>query len=366
MTHIGIRIVIVISFLSFSSCILRPVPFDEDIWRKDVAQQQAERLYWEHFRDGKFYNPWMPMDRGGFLDFLRWRLSKKLPYTEEEKSFRPDFIPHLAERIKATGQGDFIAWVGHGTFLMRLKGQYWLTDPIFSDRAFLPKRVTPPAIRGEALKGLRGIVNVIVSHNHYDHLDADSIRSLPHGSRVYVPLGLKEYVESLNKEIVVRELDWWETVDLQGSDRLVCLPAQHWSRRIGQPVNSTLWASYMLVMGGVTIYYGGDSGYFIGYREIGRRFGNNIDYALLPVTAYHPRWFMHYAHINVPEALAAFKDLGARTFIPTQWGTFNLGDNPPGYPVLDLKRTIAMSHLDPSRFVIMDIGQIVKLNQGEG
>jgi L-ascorbate metabolism protein UlaG (beta-lactamase superfamily) len=105
------------------------------------------------------------------------------------------------------------------------------------------------------------------------------------------------------------------------------------------------------------IYFGGDSGYFIGYREIGRRFPN-IGYALLPTTAYHPRWFMHYAHMNIPEALAAFRDLGARYFIPTQWGTFHLGDEPPGYAALDLKNTIQKRNLDSSRFIIMDIGQI--------
>jgi L-ascorbate metabolism protein UlaG (beta-lactamase superfamily) len=105
------------------------------------------------------------------------------------------------------------------------------------------------------------------------------------------------------------------------------------------------------------IYYGRDSGYFVGYREIGRQFPN-INYDLLPLTAYHPRWFMHYAHMNVPEALAAFIDLGAKYFIPTQWGTFHLGDEPPGYAALDLKNTIQKRNLDSSRFIIMDIGQI--------
>jgi len=105
----------------------------------------------------------------------------------------------------------------------------------------------------------------------------------------------------------------------------------------GEPLNvavtSPLWASYLLITPETVIYYGGDSGYFVGYREIGRQFPN-INYALLPLTAYHPRWFMHYAHMNVPEALAAFIDLGARYFIPNQWGTFHLGDEPPGYPIL--------------------------------
>ncbi len=221
-----------------------------------------------------------------------------------------------------------------------------------------PKRVTPPALTADELRTLTDRLNVIISHNHYDHLDADSIRSLPGKSRLFVPRGLKQFVSSLHNGVVT-ELDWWESVDLSGDTRLVCLPAQHWSRRIGQPLNSTLWASFILITPDTSVYYGADSGYFVGYREIGRRFPG-ITYALLPVTAYHPRWFMHYAHINASEAIDAFRELGAEYFIPTQWGAFHLGDNPPGYPALDLKRAMRERNADSSRFIIMEPGQIVQ------
>ena len=113
----------------------------------------------------------------------------------------------------------------------------------------------------------------------------------------------------------------------------------------------------MLITSQMKIYLGGDSGYFVGYQEIGKRFPG-IDYALLPTTAFHPRWFMHYNHMNVAETIDAFGDLKARFMIPTQWGTFHLGDEPPGYPVLELKRKIVARGLDPERFIIMDIGEI--------
>lgn len=138
---------------------------------------------------------------------------------------------------------------------------------------------------------------------------------------------------------------------------LVCLPMQHWSRRIGQGLNETLWASFLLITPTAKIYFGGDTGYFIGHREIGKRYPG-IDYALLPTTAYHPRWFMHYAHMDIDEALAAFDDLGARTMIPHQWGTFHLGDEPVGYSALELKRKITGQGLDSSRFIILNIGEI--------
>lgn len=333
--------------------------FDEAQWRKTVEGQSVENLYAPHFADEKYFNPWLPQEQGRFWQFLKWRFSEKGQYTEEERAYRPKLIPQLRERINdLDGKKDFIAWIGHSTFLMRLQDEYWLTDPMFSQRALLPKRVTPPALTANDLRELTDRVNVIISHNHYDHLDAKSIRSLPDNSRIFVPRGLKEFVSSLH-DGVVTELDWWETIDLPGGTKLVCLPAQHWSRRIGQSVNSTLWASFMVITPKTTVYYGADSGYFVGYREIGRRFPN-ITYALLPITAYHPRWFMHYAHINAPEALDAFRDLGAQYFIPTQWGTFHLGDNPPGYPVLDLKKAMQEQNVDPSPFIIMDLGQIIQ------
>jgi len=116
----------------------------------------------------------------------------------------------------------------------------------------------------------------------------------------------------------------------------------------------------MILSPDVTIYFGGDSGYFIGYREFGKKF-NPIDYALMPTTAYHPRWFMHYHHMNIPEAIEAFRELGAKYFIPTQWGAFHLGDEPPGFPALDLAREIKEQRLDPERFLMMDIGEVVEL-----
>ncbi|MFO8165823.1 MAG: MBL fold metallo-hydrolase [Desulfatiglandales bacterium] len=349
-------ILIIFFTMVLSSCGRSSVHFDEAQWRKDVEKQRIENLYATHFKDGKYFNPWMPAEQGRFWEFLKWRLSRKDTYTDEERSFKATLVSHLIDRIKSLPDVNFISWVGHNTFLMRIHGQYWLTDPIFSKRALIPKRLTPPAINVNELTELTDSVNVIITHNHYDHLDVKSIGSLPDQSCIFVPRGLKEYVASIHNHDV-RELDWWESIDLKEDVKLVCLPAQHWSRRIGQGINSTLWASYMLITPETTIYVGGDSGYFVGYREIGRRF-QNIDYALIPLTAYHPRWFMHYAHMNAHEAVNAFRDLGAQYFIPTQWGTFKLGDNPPGYPALELTRIIKEKSLDPSRFLIMDIGQI--------
>lgn len=344
-----------------SSCALNPPSFDEKAWRARVNSADPALLYAPHFRDGRFFNPWMPNRDRGFLRFLKWRFSSSREYTREEEEYRPALLGGAVERIRAMPGRDFILWIGHGTFLMRLNGEYWLTDPIFSERAFLPRRKTPPAVTPEALRDIAPELNVIISHNHYDHLDRKSILSLPDGAKYYVPLGLGACVRGMKRQDVT-EMDWWQRIDREKGVTLVCLPAQHWSRRIGQGVNETLWASYLLITPRVTVYFGGDSGYFIGYREIGRRFPG-IDYALLPTTAYHPRWFMHHAHMDIEETIDAFRDLGARFMVPHQWGTFHLGDEPVGYPILELKRSIIKRDLDPSRYIIMDIGTVHPLGK---
>jgi L-ascorbate metabolism protein UlaG (beta-lactamase superfamily) len=342
------------------SCLYEPKTFDEASWRSRVNSQDPSLLYAPHHKDGRYFNPWME-DEKGFGDFISWRLTRSVEYTEEEESYLPKVEPDLMRRIsELPPDRDFLVWVGHATFLIRISGSYWLTDPMLSERALLPKRVTPPALSLEDLRTLDGVVTVLLSHNHYDHLDSRTLRSLPPQARIIVPPGLGGYVSGLHEGEVI-EVDWWETTAAEDS-LITGLPAQHWSRRIGQGRNATLWSSYMIEAAGLRIYYGADSGFFVGYREFGEKFGQ-IDYALLPITAYQPRWFMHYAHTNVDEALLAFEQLKARWFVPTQWGTFRLGDNPPGYPILDLKRQLAARELDPGPFLLPDLGQIVYLTR---
>lgn len=341
--------------------LLPPPVFHEQAWRTQVTEADPALLYAPHAREGRFFNPWMPMEEKGLSALLRWRLTARPEHTEEEKRHLPAWIGKARERILALPAGDFLLWVGHATFLLRLDGAYWLTDPMFSERALLPRRRTPPGIALEDISALSPRWNVLISHNHYDHLDTASIRGLPQQTRFFVPLGLKDFFHDLGRRDVV-EMDWWQAADAGGGTRIDCLPMQHWSRRIDQGFNETLWASYLITTPSVRIYFGGDTGYFIGHREFGRRFPG-IDYALLPTTAYTPRWFMHYAHMNAAEAIAALEDLQARYCIPHQWGTFPLGDEPPGYPALDLQRQIAVQRADPSRFFVLHLGEIHPLRK---
>ncbi|MDJ0622494.1 MAG: MBL fold metallo-hydrolase [Desulfocapsaceae bacterium] len=346
--------------LLLTSCFLKPLDFDEQKWVETVENTDQTALYANNFDNGRFFNPWLQHEDRSFASFLRWRFSTTPEYSLESRKNKPELVPGLMDRIDSLEtESDFIVWIGHATFLMRLNGEYWLTDPILTDRALLPKRVTPPAIRIDDLSRLEGKLNVVISHNHYDHLDRPTLIGLPEKSTIYVPAGLGEYVASLVAGEVI-EMNWWEELTISTTTKLTCLPAQHWSLRLFQGYNSTLWASFMISTPATTVYFGGDSGYFKGYREIGEKF-TDIDYALLPITAYDPRWFMHYPHMNTREAIRAFTDLGADYFIPTQWGTFRLGDNPPGLPPLDLRRDLEEMGRSAETYLILDIGEILLL-----
>ena len=332
--------------------------FSEDVWEKEVARTRETDFYAPHKKDDRYFAPWMKMPDKSFLDVLGWKLFSKTHYTREEMAFLPEILPNTLERIQKT-QGDFILWIGHNTFLVRTGKQYWLTDPIFSDRALLPKRKTPPALTLKELNSLVPAPNILISHNHYDHLDRSSIKGLPGESRVFVPQGLETMVKKMNKPHT-QAMDWWEEKTLSPGIKLVCLPTQHWSMRINQGRNKSLWAAWLLITPDTTFYFGGDTGYFKGFKETGKKYPN-IDYAFMATTAYHPRWFMHYQHMNIPEAVKGFGELGAKYFIPTQWGTFHLGSEPAGFPGLELKRFIQTRKLDSSRFKIMDIGEILEI-----
>ncbi|MCG8568323.1 MAG: MBL fold metallo-hydrolase [Desulfobacterales bacterium] len=343
--------------VSFMACASK-APFTEEDWAAQVEATSEDAFYGPHGKGGRYFAPWMEMPSRNFIQVLRWRFLTPSNYTEEEETYLPRVLADAPGRLTLT-RGDFILWIGHNTFLIRVGDEYWVTDPMFSDRALVPERKTPPALTLSEFVTLFPRVNILISHNHYDHLDRASIRNMAPDCPVYVPLGLKGLLGEMNKEVVT-EMDWWQEMDLGGGNRLVCLPAQHWSMRVGQGKNRSLWASWLLITPEKQFYFGGDTGYFKGFREIGKRYPG-IDYAFMATTAYHPRWFMHYQHMNIPEAVQGFDELGAKVFIPTQWGTFHLGSEPAGYPALDLKRYLEAEKRDPGPFKIMDIGEILNI-----
>jgi N-acyl-phosphatidylethanolamine-hydrolysing phospholipase D len=238
--------------------------------------------------------------------------------------------------------------VGHATFLIQAPGLNLLTDPVFGRRASPvrwagPPRFSPPGI---ALDALPPVDAVLLSHDHYDHLDAPTVERLHTGAGRdliwFTPLGYAGWFGRRGVDRVV-ELDWWQSVGLTrpgGRARLRLLPARHWTRRHFWDTRKRLWGSWSLETGDRRLYFGGDSGYCPGFAEIGERTAP-FDVALLPIGAYEPRWFMRTSHMNPEEAARASVDLRARHTVAMHWGTFRLTDEDPLEPPARARRAWA-------------------------
>lgn len=328
-----------------------PVPGGLNYIRMSLAtaDDPVSLLYAPHGEPGRFFSPWQPFDTG-LLDVLRWKLRKN-PYGPR----RPPQVPVVANDgayLKDAGAPPSMTWVGHSTFAIHDGGEVILTDPHWGARALLPPRQSPPGI---PLSAVPDHSFVVLSHNHYDHLDSWTVERLPPSIPWYVPLGQAHWFRGRPPGRVI-ELDWWQSVR-HGRWTLTFLPAQHWSNRTQFDRNAALWGSWMLDNGERRYYFGGDSGYFAGFQEIGRRFADRpIDVALLPIGAWEPRWFMRYQHMDPAESYRAFQELGARFMLPMHWGTFDLTDEPVDEAPKVFARVIAEAGGDPARSPILPVG----------
>ncbi len=264
-------------------------------------------------------------------------------------------------------------WVGHVTFLLQIGTVNILTDPVWSKRVsplpwLGPARLADPGLPFDALPPIDA---VLLTHDHYDHLDRPTVRRL-HGRfgdelSWIVPLGYSEWLARQGVTRVV-ELDWWQSARFKRHGSMldvVALPAQHWTRRSIARVSTRLWASYAIRSDdGIRVYFACDSGYFPGFREIGRRLGP-FDATFLPIGAYDPRWFMRPAHMNPEEAVRAYQDLGGRgTFVAMHWGTFQLTDEPPLEPPQRARRAWDDAGLPREQLWVPTHGETRTLRKG--
>jgi len=260
-----------------------------------------------------------------------------------------------------------MTWVGHATLLVRLAGKNILFDPIFLERASPvgfagPRRIVPLPID---IPQLPRIDVVMISHNHYDHLDMESVKRLaamPQGSpRFLVPLGLKAWFTELGITRV-DEYDWWQDTREDGL-KITFVPVQHWSKRRLNDTNQTLWGGWVVEGEGLRLIHTGDTGYSKDFQDIGARLGP-FDMAFIPIGAYAPRWFMKIMHVDVPEAVQVRADLRARRAIGMHWGTFeSLADEPLDEPPQQLARMRAERGLAQADFDVMMIGETRRLEK---
>ena len=253
-----------------------------------------------------------------------------------------------------------VTWIGHSTLLVQFDGVNFLTDPVWNDRVgpfsgrFGVRRFTPP---GLAFEQLPPIDLVLISHDHYDHLDEPTVRRLqrtfhPH---FVVPLGIGGWLEE--RDITnVTELDWGDSVSFRGL-QIVCTPAQHGSGRTLFDSGKRLWSSWA-VIGSRRFYFGGDSGYAEHYRMIGRLLGP-FDLAALPIGSYTPRFLTRPIHLSPEDALEAYEDLRATRLIPIHWGTFELAQEPYDEPPQRLLDAARRLRIDPDRILIPKPGEVL-------
>jgi N-acyl-phosphatidylethanolamine-hydrolysing phospholipase D len=233
------------------------------------------------------------------------------------------------DELRTNGHEPTATWIGHSTFLVQMDGVNVLTDPHWSDRASPvrfagPRRLVPVGMRFEDLPPIHAVV---ISHDHYDHLDESTVRRLArdHRPTFIVPLGLKAWLADLGIRDVV-ELDWWQSHAFRGLV-FTCTPAQHSSGRGLYDQNLRLWASWAITTPKRRFFFAGDTGYDPTLQEIGRRLGP-FDLAAIPIGGYSSHGHRHPNHVNPEEAVAMFRDVRGRVMVPMHWGTFDMNMEP--------------------------------------
>ena len=309
----------------------------------------------DHFDGARFFMPGRPIGKG-LSDIIKWRWNAQ---TVEW----PDEVP-LAATAKPAARvhgGELaVTFVGHATALVQTAGLNILTDPTWAERASVvswagPKRVSPPGI---AFADLPPIDVVLVSHNHYDHMDVPTLQRLheAHAPLFVVPLGNERFLREADPGMRIASLDWWQSAPVDKVVRVHAVPVYHWSRRTAFDRNKALWSGFVVATPHGNLYYGGDTGLGDGavFRDTRERFGT-FRLALLPVGAYEPRWFMKDQHVNPAEAVEIHRLLGARATIGVHLRTFQLTDEGVEAPEIELAAALRAQDVDPARFVTLPI-----------
>lgn len=305
-----------------------------------------------------FRNPWPGYGEPDYAAFLSWKLAHPRPRPGADQ-YPPAKAGVRVEEVLA--QPRALTWIGHNTFWIRLDGVDILTDPFFADRASPvsfagPRRGVAPAI---GLGDLPPMDIVLISHDHYDHLDKNAIRRLGPGPHYLAPLGLGKTLRAWGARRVT-ELDWWHTHSAAGVS-LTCVPAQHFSGRGLFGKNATLWCGWVARRGGACVYFAGDTGYFPGFAQIGAELGP-VDTAILPIGSYQPEWFMGPVHLSPAGALAALDDLDAGRMVAAHHATITLAEeDAPAQASAELRRLARARRLAPGRVLTPAPGETLGL-----
>lgn len=308
--------------------------------------------------DGDRFSNQAEFDRPGFWRLVWWQL------TSDERPW-PDRVevPQARPPMKRVGDGRVrVTFVNHASTLIQVDGVNLLTDPVWADRIG-PVSWAGPSRRqtvGVKLEDLPPIDAILISHDHYDHLDMPTVQKIAqtHGCKVIAGLGTRALLSEHGVSIGV-DLDWWQREKV-GAVEVVLAPSQHWSGRgLGDAMN-TLWGSFVIAGPSGVVYFAGDTAAGPHFAQVRERFGP-VRAALLPIGAYRPRWFMQPQHISPDEAVDAHIALGAKKSVAIHWGTFDLSDEGIGEPVDDLVSAMKQKGVAPGSFVASHNGTVFEL-----
>jgi L-ascorbate metabolism protein UlaG (beta-lactamase superfamily) len=313
-----------------------------------------------HHREHGFANLDPAFTRPGFWAIQVFR-ARRLWVALFGRREVPDFprVANDGRALRDNAGAPTVTWVGHATLLLQLDGLNVLTDPQFSERASPvsfagPRRLNPPGLAFEALPP---IDVVVISHDHYDHLDRATVQRLAatHKPRFFAPLGFKAWFASIAVTEGVEELDWWQSRRV-GAVTFTLTPVQHWCARTPFDMDRRLWGGWAMAGLERRVYFAGDTGYFAGFREIAQRLGP-FDLAMVSIAAYEPPAVMRLTHTTPEQSLQIFADLGARTFVAMHWGTFDLADEPLDEPPRRLRAAARARQLPDDRVWVLAHGE---------
>lgn len=263
--------------------------------------------------------------RPGLWDVFRWSLWDRITRRRRTSSPGPpaSSVEPDVDLIQSRAPGARLTWIGHASFLATIDDCHILIDPVFSQKiGGFYRRHAPP---GLALADLPNIDLILITHNHYDHLDAPSIEGLSRSATVVCPMGLGGWFKQFEFARII-ELDWWETSHVH-EVKVTFTPSRHWSKRRLFDTNRSLWGGYVIEHPRAQLYHAGDSAWCNTFQELEVRFPN-LDVAMISIGGYEPTWFMERNHLNPEQAGQAFLDCGATQLVPMHYGTFQMTDEP--------------------------------------
>ena len=348
---------------SLGSCFTYPVISLYLFVSSILAKQQDDNPKPIHHTDNGFKNNYLPEERmsKSLGTVFKWRFGRNSQEKVKFEQVEPDIAYLHTNRTDET-----LTWIGHSTFLWQYQGVNLITDPHLTDRASPvgfagPKRIMQPAI---SLDDLPDLDVVVISHNHYDHLDKKSVLGIARRQKdnpplFLVPLGMKDWFADIGIEEKVVELDWWQVYQV-GDWKYHAVPVQHWSRRGLLDTNEMLWCGWVVEAPNKRLFFAGDTGYSDDFKDIGKRFGQ-MDLSLIPIGAYAPRWFMKDMHCNPEEAVQIHLDVNSKQSIGMHWGTFlDLTDEPLDEPPVILGKVLKEKNLQNESFATMKHGETRK------